>query len=327
MSRTSTISRLSTKSLNKRKKSQSHSFKSFRSVDLSKSKSFYTPLKSISITKSDQGDEGTCMAHACAHLVVKNVFEPLYSLKMTKKDQRLYEEHSCNQYLITHQLMDISLMPECSLHGYYKILLFLYVYFTVYDNFILKDKKKYLSPMVAFVLQLEYIPKIFDQSFHLPILSQLLKTMKQQMTKMNVKYDTVEITSYLDETIIRKILDGGFYVAMNLTNGTPIGHVSTIVGHTPNQFIVKNSWKEKIDYIRYKDLQTIALVYSRERWKLDKYFTVLPIFGNMDLYDGFRQDFTTDLEIEEREVPLYKKWIFNYISKFKKNKNLIQNQK
>ena len=321
MSRTSTISRLSTKSLNKRKKSQSHSFKSFRSLDLSKSKSFYTPLKSISITKSDQGDEGTCMAHACAHLVVKNVFEPLYPLKMTKKDQRLYEEHSCNQYLITHQLMDISLMPECSLHGYYKILLFLYVYFTVYDNFILKDKKKYLSPMVAFVLQLEYIPKIFDQSFHLPILSQLLKTMKQQMTKMNVKYDTVEITSYLDETIIRKILDGGFYVAMNLTNGTPIGHVSTIVGHTPNQFIVKNSWKEKIDYIRYKDLQTIALVYSRERWKLDKYFTVLPIFGNMDLYDGFREDFTTDLEIEEGEVPLYKKWIFNYISKFKKNKS------
>ena len=323
MSRTSRIS-LSTKSLNKRKKSQSHSFKS---LHLSKSKSFYTPFKSISITKSDQGDEGTCMAHTCAHLVVKNVFEPLYSLKMTKKDQRLYEEHSCNQYLITHQLMDIALMPECSLHGYYKILLFLYVYFTVYDNFILKDKKKYLSPMVAFVLQLEYIPKIFDQSFHLPVLLQLLKTMKQQMTKMNVKYDTVEITSYFDETIIRKILDGGFYVAMNLTNGTPIGHVSIIVGHTPNQFIVKNSWKEKIDYIRYKDLRSIALVYSRERWKLDKYFTVLPIFGNMDLYDGFRQDFTTDLEIEEREVPLYKKWIFNYISKFKKNKNLIQNQK
>jgi hypothetical protein len=135
------------------------------------------------------------------------------------------------------------------------------------------------------------------------------------MIKMNVKYDTVEIQS--DETIIRKILDGGFYVTMNLTHGTPIGHVSTIVGHTPNQFIVKNSWKEKLDYIRYKDLHSIALVYSNQRWKLDKYFTVLPIFGNMELYDGFREDFTTDLEIEEREAPLYKKWIFNYISKFK----------
>lgn len=312
----STIS-LSTKSLNKTKRKRSHSFKSFKSLHSSKSKSFYTPLKSISITKSDQGDEGTCMAHACAHLVVKNVFETLYPLKMTKKDQALYEKHSCNQYLITHKIIDIALIPECSLHGYYKILLFLYVYFTVYDNFISIGKKKYLSPMVAFVLQLEYVPKIFDQSFHLPVLSQLLKTIKEQMTKMNVKYDTVEIKGK-DETIIRKILDGGFYVAMNLTNGTSIGHVSTIVGHTPNQFIVKNTWKEKLDYIRYKDLQSIALVYSNDRWTLDNYFTVLPIFGNMDLYDGFREDFTTDLEIEEGEVPLYKKWIFNYISKFKK---------
>ena len=289
--------------------------RSFKSLHLSKS--FYTPLKSISITKSDQGDEGTCMAHACAHLLVKNVFESLYPLKMTKKDKELYQQHSCNQYLITHQLMDIALMPECSVHGYYKILLFLYVYFTTYENFILKDKKKYLSPMVTFVLQLEYIPKIFDQSFHLPLLLQLLKTIKQRMSELNLKYDTVEITTG-DETIVRKILDGGFYVAMNLTNGTAIGHVSTIVGHTPNQFIVKNSWKEKIDYIRYKDLYSIALVYSNEKWKLDKYFTVLPIFGNMELYDGFREDFTTDLEIEEREIPLYKKWVFNYISNFKR---------
>lgn len=321
-SNTSKISKTKSKkrlSLSKTKKSKHL----FRSLHLSKSKSFYTPFKSISITKSDQGDEGTCMAHACAHLVIKNVFETLYPLKMTKKDQGLYEEHSCNQYLITHQLMDIALIPECSVHGYYKILLFLYVYFTTYENFILKDKKKYLSPMVAFVLQLEYMPKIFDQSFHLPVLLQLLKTMKQRMTMsaMTVKYDTVEITNG-DETIIRKILDGGFYVAMNLTNGTPIGHVSTIVGHTPNQFVVKNSWKEKIDYIRYKDLQShmIALVYSNQRWKLDNYFTVLPIFGNMELYDGYREDFITDLEIEERELPLYKKWIFSYISNFKKSK-------
>ena len=309
-----------TKSFNKSKKKS----RSFRSLHLSKSKSIYTPLKSISITKSDQNDEGTCMAHTCAHLVVKNVFETLYPLKLTKKDRERYEQHYCNDYLITHKLNIGSLNEDCSLHGYYKILLFLYVYHTVYDNFISVGKKKYLSPMVAFVLQLEYMPKIFDQSFHLPKLKQLLEIMKQRMKRMNVKYDTVEITTE-DETIIRKILDGGFYVAMNLTNGTPIGHVSTIVGHTSNQFIVKNSWKEKIDYIRYKDLQSqsIALVYSNERWKLDKYFTVLPIFGNMDLYDGYKEDFTTDLEIEEGELPLYKKWIFNYISNFKRKTKSI----
>ena len=313
-------------SFNRKSKSKSKSkkrVKSFKSLHLSKSKTFYTPLKSISITKSDQNDEGTCMAHTCAHLVVKNVFERLYPLKLNEKDKKLYKKHSCNQYLITHELMDIGELnkQKCTVNGYHKILLFLYVYFTAYDQFIKKGKKQYLSPIVAFVLQLDYIPKIFDQTFHLPPLLQLLKTIKEKIIQMKIKFDTVEITT-LDETMIRKILDGNFYVSMHLTNLTSnnaesIGHVSTIVGHTPNQFIVKNTWKEILDYIPYKELNSITLIYSNARWRLDKYFTILPIFENIELYDGFREDFVTDLEIEERESSLYKKWIFYYISNLK----------
>lgn len=304
------------------------SLRSLRSKSKSRSKSLnYSPLRSISITKSEQGNEGTCMAHVCAHLVVKNVFEKLYPLKLTKKEQDVYKQHSCNDFLKTHKLLDISLIHDCSLHGYYKILLFLYVYYTAYDNFITKGKKQYLSPIVSFVLQLEYIPKIFNQTFHLPVLLHLLKIIKQKM--IHVKFDTVTIDG--DELLIRKILDGDFYVAMNVvtenesnskSKGQPkyIGHSSTIVGHTPTQFIVKNTWEESLDYIPYKELQNIHLIYSNKRWKLDNYFTVLPIFENMDLYDGFREDFITDLEIEEREIDLYKKWIFHYISNFKTQK-------
>lgn len=287
-------------------------FRSFKSLR-SKSKSLhYTPLKSISITKSDQGEEGTCLAHACAHLVVKNVFDPLYPLKLSKKEEDIYKEHSCNDYLKTHKLLDIAMIPNCSIRGYDKILLFLYVYFTAYENFILKGKKNYLTPIIKFVLQLEYIPKIFDQTFHLPRLEYLLKTIKQKM--IDIKYDTVTISTS-DPLIIRKILDR-FYVAMNLTHNT-MGHTSTIVGHTPTQFIIKNSWRENLDYIPYKELDSAAFVYSNAKWKIQDYVTVLPIYKNMDLYDGFREDFVTDLEIDEREIELYKPWIFNYISNFK----------
>jgi len=275
-------------------------------------------LKSISITKSDQGEEGTCLAHACAHLVVKNVFVPLYPLKLSKKDEELYKQHSCNDYLKTHKLMDITVVSDCSIRGYDKILLFLYVYFTAYENFILKGKKKFLTPIIEFVLQIEYIPKIFDQTFHLPRLEYLLKIIKERIKMNGIKYDTVTITTK-DPLIIRKILDR-FYVAINLVDQSrrhSEGHTSTIVGHTPTQFIIKNSWRENLDYVPYKELDSAAFVYSNARWKIQDYVTVLPIFKNMKLYDGFREDFVTDLEIEEREIE-YKPWVFNYISNFKR---------
>lgn len=304
---------MKTKSLSLRKsRSNPHSFRSLRSKTRSRSL-HYTPLKSISITKSDQGEEGTCLAHACAHLIVKNVFDPLYPLKLTKKEEDIYKEHSCNDYLKTHNLIDIAMIHDCSIHGYDKILLFLYVYFTAYENFILKGKKIFLTPIIKYVLQLEYIPKIFDQTFHLPRLYHLLKTIKQRM--IGIKYDTVTMTTK-DPILIRKILDR-FYVAINITHDT-LGHTSTIVGHTPNQFIIKNSWRENLDYVPYKDLDSAAFLYSNAKWKLQDYVTVLPIYKNMELYDGFREDFVTDLEIEERELELYKPWVFNYISNFKK---------
>jgi hypothetical protein len=215
--------------------------------------------------------------------------------------------------------------------GYHKILLFLYVYFTAYENFVLKGKKQFLSPIVTFVLQLDYIPKIFDQTVHLPLLVSLLSFLKKRITDSHIKFDTVDIYTQ-DVIIIRKLLDAGFYVAMNLvyayqrssSSQSPEspnpGHVSTIVAHTPSHFIVKNTWDEKLDYVSYKDLNDVILVYSSIRWKIQNYFVVLPIFENMDLYDGFREDYVTDLEIEEREAPLYKKWIFDYISNFKKKK-------
>jgi hypothetical protein len=260
---------------------------------------------------------------------VKNVFEQIIPLKLSNKDKALYELHSCNDYLKTHKLSEIhNDMDKCSSQGYYKILLFLYVYFTAYENFILKGKKQFLSPIVSFVLQLEYIPKIFDQTFHLPLLLSLLTFLKKTITANHIKFDTVDIYTH-DVIMIRKILDAGFYVAMNMIHASQSktqspeknpGHVSTIVAHTPSHFIVKNTWDETIDYVSYKDLNDVILVYSSIRWKIQNYFVVLPIFENMDLYDGFREDFVTDLEIEEREAPLYKKWLFDYISNFKKKK-------
>jgi hypothetical protein len=319
-----------TKSLNKSQSSRRNRSRKHSLQSLSKYDSFYSPLKSISITKSDQGDEGTCMAHTCAHLVMKNVFEKLYPLKLSKKDQSIYEENSCNQYLKTHSLMDIANIPNCSVHGYYKILLFLYVYFTAYDNFISKGKKQFLAPIIDFVLEMKYIPPFFDQKMHLPILLHILGQIKKRIVYLNIKFDTVDIYD-TNELIVRKILDGGFYVAMQLTNQTGLGHVATIVDHTPNQFLVKNTWKEKIDYIRYKELDSFHLIYDNSRWTLNNYFTILPIFDDMyekELYSNpSEREFIINYEIYPNELPIYKKWLFGYISNMSKSKTNYKSKK
>ena len=37
----------------------------------------------------------------------------------------------------------------------------------------------------------------------------------------------------------------------------------------------------------------------------------------MELYDGQRSDYVTDFRILQKEIPLYKKWLYDYIANFK----------
>lgn len=298
------------------------SSKSRKSLHLSRDrpKSFYN----TSPFHSEQGSEGSCTAHTMSHLILKNVFGTLYPLKMSKSDEIKYHEYSCNDFLKTHKLLDIGEVKNCSVTGYYKILLFLYVYFTIYDNFVLKGDTKFYSRMVAFVLNLDYMPKIFKQTFHYPILLELLNRIKTKMKDLNIKYDTIEFDNYGDELIIRKLVDSGFYVALDLMeNNTKkrmkeIGHAAVVVGSTPSHFVIKNSWSEEIDHFSYKNIRSNnQFKNTNVNWVIQNFFTVLPIFGNMELYDGQRSDFVTDFELYEKEIPLYKKWLYDYIANFK----------
>jgi hypothetical protein len=310
-----------TNNRSQKRKSRSKSRKSLH-LTRDRSKSFYA---SVSPIHSEQGYEGSCAAHTMSHLIVKNIFGTLYPLKMSKRDEEKYNQYSCNDFLKTHKLLDVGEVQNCSVIGYYKILLFLYVYFTLYDNFILKEDTKFYSRMISFVLHLDYMPKIFHQTFHYPILLHLLTTMKQKIKDLNITFNTVEIDNYGDELIIRKLVDSGFYVAMDLIENNRekkikdlSGHAATIVGSTPSHFVIKNSWFEVVDHFSYKNILSVnKFKNSNMKWVIQRFFTVLPIFGNMELYDGERSNFVTDFEIYKKEIPFYKKWLYDYIAKFK----------
>lgn len=285
-----------------------------------------SPLKKMSITKTNQGEEGSCVAHTISRLIVKNVFERLYPLKISLAEEKLYEKNNCNIYLNTDTKAKtnagyLDLTPtKCGQKGYYKILLFLYVYYIIRDNFDC-DGISYLSS--SYVLNLLFtnsvMPKIFQQSIHLPILSYLLEKIKSKIKFMNIKYEIVDMDNDNNSIIIRKLLDEGLYVGVSLSPRYGDGHTATIVGHTPYHFVIKNSWNTYKDYIPYKYLNDYFKI-GYMSYKINQYYLILPIYKNMERYDYALEGKNAHIcvnyiEIEKREMTEYKNWILNYVKK------------
>jgi len=293
-----------------------------------------SPLKKMSITKTNQGEEGTCVAHTISRLIVKNIFERLYPLEMSLAEENLYEKNNCNIYLNTNiNTKDrnagyLDLTPtNCGQKGYYKILLFLYVYYIIRENFDC-DGVSYLSS--SYVLNLLFntnnagtniMPKIFQQSFHLPILNVLLEKIKTIFkNKMNIKYEIVDMANDNDNNaiiIIRKLLDANLYVGVSLSPRYGDGHTATIVGHTPYHFVIKNSWNTYKDYIPYKYLNDHFKI-GYMSYKINQYYLILPIYEKTERYDYALEGknshiYVNYIEIEKREMPEYKNWILKYV--------------
>ena len=291
-----------------------------------------SPLKKMSITKTNQGEEGSCVAHTISRLIVKNVFERLYPLKISLAEEKLYEKNNCNIYLNTDTDTKaktnagyLDLTPtKCGQKGYYKILLFLYVYYIIRENFDC-DGVSYLSS--SYVLNLLFntnnthnvMPKIFQQSFHLPILNVLLEKIKS-IIKINIKYEIVDMANDNNNNsimIIRKLLDSGLYVGVSLSPRYGDGHTATIVGHTPYHFVIKNSWNTYKDYIPYKYLNDYFKI-GYMSYKINQYYLILPIYKHMERYDYALEGkdshiYVNYIEIEKREMTEYKNWILNYV--------------
>jgi predicted DNA binding CopG/RHH family protein len=216
---------------------------SYRSTN----RSFSKPLKSISPTKTKQTDD-SCGAHALSRLILKNVFEVFYPLNMTKKEEELYEIYQCNQYLITGQSIE-HLTLNCGINGYYKILLFLYVYYLTVEKYGCEfDMNEDGMDIIDIVLTQKVRPTFFkksENSYQWPLLEELLRNIKEKIKKSGVRYQYDSLINR-SESIIRKVLDGNLYVVAELEpKYKQLGeHACTIVAHTPSRFIIKNSWDE-----------------------------------------------------------------------------------
>jgi hypothetical protein len=89
-------------------------------------------FRTLSVTQSYQGTEGTCFAHASSLMIFHN----LYKLTLTDKEKRIYIENNCNLHLDTTRKEDYPLLlSQCGEKGSTRILLFLYIYKVITGKF------------------------------------------------------------------------------------------------------------------------------------------------------------------------------------------------
>lgn len=227
--------------------------------------------KSRSLTPfvTNQGTQGSCYAHSTSKLVIKNIYENCISLKLTKKEESVFS--SCLSYLktdVTNEITQIT-SEKCGNKGYYKILLFLFNYFTMTDKYDCEggNLPEALNYLVEKIYNPIIIPKRFNQSFHLPILTHLLEKIQKKMN--NVSCEIIEVLriphkndkkankDFNDITtkiiiFIEMLLDAGLYV--NLIFHDAIERSPSYIkkygrsGHSVNIVDYKDNSDYELDY-------------------------------------------------------------------------------
>lgn len=293
--------------------------------------------KPISHLIATQGKEGSCYAHSASKLILKNIFENCISLQLNATEEK--EFMGCfkiNTETIATDISSLSI-KTCGTKGYYKIILFLYNYFIMTEQYGC-DGGSTIEALYSFVVDLykpTSIPRFFKQSIHEPILIQLLDQIKSNL--VNISYEIIEILNE-DGIIffIETLLDTGLYVNLILEEdilsekytksyikkfGRP-SHSITIVDYTKDSFIIQNSWSKSTGTIHYSDISSFFYLEGTS-FTVKSAVCLLPIFKDTKRYDYVKspdEPSVIDKEIWPQEFDAYKEWLIEYSRALKKSK-------
>ena len=284
-----------------------------------------------------QGNEGSCYAHSTSKLIVKNIFENCIPLQLNASEEK--EFLGCfhiNTETISTDITSLS-SKTCGTKGYYKIILFLYNYFTMTEKYGC-DGGNTIEALYSSITDLYNpvkLPSFFKQSIHSTLLIQLLEQIKSNL--VNIAYEIIEILNE-DGIIffIETLLDTGLYVNLILEEdvlsekyteayikkvGIP-SHSVTIVDYTKDTFIIQNSWGKSTDIIQYSDMSSFFYLEGTS-FTVKSAVSLLPIFKDTKRYDYVKsptEPNVIDKEIWPQEFDAYKEWIIEYCRALKKSK-------
>lgn len=229
------------------------------------------------LTYSFQGNQGSCFAHAAAHVIFHN----LYRLPLTKEDRLLYLDNKCYSLLnTTNPEIEnaIELEKRCGKTSAIRILLFLYIYKTITNHF--GCNGGIIEPSVHYFLNLPNQPSFTNMSLNdyvLPTLTSVNKNLFGISTFLFNPVPTIHVKKFL-----KQYFDDNYYCV--LTTRTP-PHGLTIIGMNSTGLLGKDSashdqftipWEQfhqngvfTIHTKEYRNLRSLVFVY--EKTSIKKY--------------------------------------------------------
>jgi hypothetical protein len=274
-----------------------------------------------------QGSEGTCYAHAGAKVMLQNIF--LFVNPINVQDKEKF--HSCFDVLKTdmeHDYTHLS-VEKCGI-GYFKILLFLYLYFMC------KKTRAVTRQLFVFEGTLLDVVKMPDiEQFKGKIQSNFDAFRKRILHKIRSReliWDTFtikftpNIISFLKDIII-PILNLGFYVYMVIQNPTvDPTHAVVLVKHRKDSgqdfFSISNSWGEEIDYT--SDLTKIHL--KGELLNTTFFRFVLPFCTKKDMPTTPLPHITPDGPIKLFSTPEHMRALLEWIPNYERDIQLFKSR-
>ena len=247
-------------------------------------------LGSCSPTISLQRDRGDCLLHVLPKLIIKNVFEKVLDLKLTKEDDKKYD--TCMPLTIPARQRGF-VLDKCSKKGYVKIMLFYYLFSLIeISNF--RKINQALSLVSVMPEDVAYAPgprrntyrevNILDERLFRAVKEEFLaKSSHLEWKHLHVTMDMDDFES-IKTNFLEPILRLNLYIELGLqeeTEDKPGLHIVLITGFDKENIHIKNTWSYPV-LLKVPWGETIMLDDGKV-WKITDLHTILPMLKGRDI--------------------------------------------
>jgi hypothetical protein len=254
-------------------------------------------------TISLQRDRPDCLLHTLSKLLIKNVFEKVLDLKLTKKDEEKYEK--CMPLIIPKRLSRMD-EEKCSRKGYIKIMLFYYL-FSLIESTDSRNIEQALALVKEMPFHGNYVPGRSKTYREVNILEEdkpLFREVKREFLAKSSAIDWHHLHIAMDDVpfepikqaVLEPILRLNLYIEMGLEeelteeeydeDKTPGRHIVLLTGFDEKNIHIKNTWDYKVT-IKVPWGKTVMLDDGKQ-WKITDLHLLLPVKGRVEVseYDG-----------------------------------------
>ena len=216
--------------------------------------------RSLSVSKSYQGAERTCFAHAASLLIFHNI----YQLPLTEEDKKMYLKNNCNLHLdTTKELEDFKILTmRCGDAGAIRILLFMYIYKVITKRF---ECKGNTAISILYYLKTPF-QEIFTPKLNallLPIFNSAPKDFSVSVIHLD-EFKTHNYKSFLHEYLKK------YYAGLRIKSD--VSHAVAIIEINEDGILGKDSANGEIFFIPFKDFHSKSVFREKDYYSLEKLY-------------------------------------------------------